>query len=136
MQCTMFVAGPSTKTTPSALTHGDTGTCRLTYRRAQPAYISAATQYNPLSLKYLEQHHRYARSRSARQFEISELTPSPTHCTIVIHLSPNNDGLINFLCETRCDEEQLEPTLGSARLYIGGSFKDETMSVGPTLYSW
>ena len=29
-------------------------------------------RYNPLSLKFLEQQHRYARSRPARPFEISE----------------------------------------------------------------
>ena len=41
-------------------------------------------RYNPLSMKSLEQHHRYARSRPARQFEINDLTQSPTHCTAVI----------------------------------------------------
>ena len=39
----LFVAGPSTKTKPSALSHGATGTIRqLTYRLTQTAYISAA----------------------------------------------------------------------------------------------
>ena len=49
------------------------------YRNHLPSDIPTDTdsihfscdRYNPLSLKYVEQLHRYARSRSARQFEIS-----------------------------------------------------------------
>ena len=60
--------------------------------RSMPTDISTGTysihfccdRYNPLSLKSLEQQHRYARSRPAIQCEISELAQSPTHCTIVI----------------------------------------------------
>ena len=82
----------------------------------------------PLSLKSVEQQHRYARSRPARQFEISEhyTVPDPQEFS---SLSPNKAGLLNFLCETWCDEEQLEPTLSSTRFYLGGGFKDETKSV-------
>ena len=85
-------------------------------------------RYTSLSVKYVEQQHRYARSRPARQFEISE------HYTVhdpqqFFSLSPNNAGLLNFLCETLCDEEQLQPTISSTRLYLGGGFKDETKSV-------
>ena len=104
----LFVSGPSTKTKPSALSHlGATGTiCRLTYRLAQTVNISV----------------------SARQVEISE------HYTVVnpqesFSLSHNNVGLLNFLCETWRDEEQLEPTLSLIRLYLGGGFKDETKGV-------
>ena len=85
-------------------------------------------RYNALSLKSVEQQHRYARSRPARQFEISEhyTVPDPQE---FFSLSPNKTGLLNFLCETWCDEEQLEPTLSSTRLYLGGGFKAETKSV-------
>ena len=62
-------------------------------------------------------------------------SPQPT-AQQLFSLSPYKDGLLNFLCETRCDEELLESTLGSTRLYIGGGFKYETNSVGPTLYNW
>ena len=44
-------------------------------------------------------------------------------------ISPNKAGLFNFLCERWCDEEQLEPTLSSTRLCLGGGFKDEMKSV-------
>ena len=60
----------------------------------------------------------YARSRQAKQFEISE------HCTVpnqqeLFSLSPNKAGLPQLpICERWRDEEQL-----------GGGFKDETKSV-------
>ena len=38
----------------------------------------------------------------------------------------NKVGLLNILCETWCDEEQLEPTLSSTRLHLGDGFMDET----------
>ena len=111
--------------------------CRLTYRLAQTRQHTFLLRqvYTPLSLKSLEQQHRYARSRPARPFEISDYytVPRPQQ---LFSLSPNKAGLLNFPCETRFDKEQLKPTLCSTRLYIGGGFKDETKSVGPTLYSW
>ena len=70
-----------------------------------------------MSLKYLEQQHRYPRSRLARQFEINEHYTVP-HQQELFSLSPNKAGLLNFLCERRSDEEQL-----------GGGFNDETKSV-------
>ena len=70
----------------------------------------------------------YALSRSARPFEISQhyTVPDPQY---LFSLSPNKAGLLNFLCERWCDEEQLEPTLSSTRSHVGGGFKDETKSV-------
>ena len=56
------------------------------------------------------------------------ITQSLTHNSNLFSLSPNKAGLLNFLCETWCDEEQLEPTLSSTRSYVGGGFKDETKS--------
>ena len=77
-------------------------------------------RYNHLSLKSLEQHHRYARSRSARQFEISKHYTVPNQQEL-FSLSPNKAGLLNFLCERWCDEELL-----------GGGFKDEMKSAHVT----
>ena len=112
------------------------------YRNHMPTDIPTGTdiihfccdRYNYFSLKSLEQQHRYARSRPARSFEISEhyTVPKPQY---FFSLSPNKAGVLNVLCETRCDEDQLEPNFVSTRLYLGGGFKDETKSVGPTLYS-
>ena len=70
----------------------------------------------------------YALSRPARPFEISQhyTVPDPQQ---LVSLSPNKAGLLSFLCETWCDEEQLEPTLSSTRSYVGGGFKEETKSV-------
>ena len=70
----------------------------------------------------------YAQSRPARPFEISQhyTVPDPQE---LFSLSPNKAGLLNFLCETWCDEKQLEPTISSTRSYVGGGFKDETKSV-------
>ena len=59
----------------------------------------------------------YARSQQAKQFEISEHYTVPNQQEL-FSLSPNKPGLLNFLCERWCDEEQL-----------GGGFKDETDSV-------
>ena len=79
-------------------------------------------KYSHLSLQSLEQQHRYARSRLARQFEINEHYTVP-HQQELFSVSPNKAGLLNFLCERWSDEEQL-----------GGGFKDETKSV--LVYSW
>ena len=61
------------------------------------------------------------------------ITQSPENNSYSLDLPSRPDF---FMCETRCDQEQLKPTLGSTRLYLGGGFKDETKSVGPTPYSW
>ena len=74
-------------------------------------------RYNHLSLKYLEQQHTYARSRQAKQVEISEHYTVPNQQEL-FSLSPNKPDFHTFLCERWCDEEQL-----------GGGFKDETKSV-------
>ena len=70
-----------------------------------------------------------------QDYEISEhyTVPKPQY---LFSLSPNKAVFLNVLCETSCDEEQLEPTRGSTRLYIGGGFNDETKSVAATRYSW
>ena len=44
-------------------------------------------------------------------------------------MAANKAELLNFLCETWSKEEQLSPTLGLTRLYLGGGFKEETNSV-------
>ena len=48
----------------------------------------------------------------------------------------NKAGLLNFLCETRSKEEQLAPTIGLSRLYLGGGSNEESWSVLITQGSW
>ena len=61
-----------------------------------------------------------------KEFSYHYAVPNPEQ---VFSLSPNNAGLLNFPCVRWCDEEQLEPALGSTRLFLGGGFKDETRGV-------
>ena len=44
-------------------------------------------------------------------------------------MAANKAELLNLLCETWSNEEQLSPTLCLTRLYLGGGFKEETKSV-------
>ena len=82
-------------------------------------------RYNPKSPKSSAQQHRYAGSRSARLFEVSEQYRAPDPHEF-FSVAANKAELLNFLCETWSNEEQLTPTLGLTRLYLGGGFKEET----------
>ena len=50
---------------------------------------------------------------------------------VLLHFSvlANQAGLLNFLCETRTEDDKLEPSMDSTRLYTGGGCKDEIKSV-------
>ncbi|KAJ4931779.1 hypothetical protein JOQ06_010219 [Pogonophryne albipinna] len=87
-----------------------------------------------LSLKSAEQEQRYARSKPAKVYEVSEqytaLDPKEFFA-----VSANKANLLSFLCEKWCADEQLEPGLGPTHLYLGGGFKEETKSVVLTAWS-
>ncbi|KAK1900297.1 Mitochondrial import inner membrane translocase subunit TIM21 [Dissostichus eleginoides] len=68
------------------------------------------------------------KSKPAKVYEVSEqytaLDPKEFFA-----VSANKANLLSFLCEKWCEDEQLEPGLGSTHLYLGGGFKEETKSV-------
>lgn len=85
-------------------------------------------KYSGTSLKSAEQEKRYARSKPAKVYEVSEqfTAPDPKEFFAV---SANKANLLSFLCDKWCENEQLEPVLGLTHLYLGGGFKEETKSV-------
>ncbi len=85
-------------------------------------------RYSGPSLKSAEQEKRYARSKPAKVYEVSEqfTAPDPKEFFAV---SANKANLLSFLCDRWCENEQLEPVLGPTHLYLGGGFKEETKSV-------
>ncbi|KAJ4932499.1 hypothetical protein JOQ06_010919 [Pogonophryne albipinna] len=85
-------------------------------------------KYSTTSLKSAAQEQRYARSKPAKVYEVSEqytaLDPNK-----FVAVSANKANLLSFLCEKWCADEQLEPGLGPTHLYLGGGFKEETKIV-------
>ncbi|KAJ4933448.1 hypothetical protein JOQ06_030276 [Pogonophryne albipinna] len=79
-------------------------------------------KYSTISLKSAEQEQRYARSKPAKVYEVSEQYTARDPNKFV-SVSPNKANLLNFLCEKWCEDEQLEPGLGPTHLYLGGGFK-------------
>ena len=72
--------------------------------------------------------HRYAGSGAPRVFQVSEQFQAPDPVNF-FSVSANKAGLLNFLCETWSEDEQMEPSMSSTRLYLGGGFNEETKSV-------
>ncbi|KAJ4940066.1 hypothetical protein JOQ06_026376 [Pogonophryne albipinna] len=83
-------------------------------------------RYSTTSLKSAEQEQRYARSKPAKVYEVSEqytaLGPKEFFA-----VSANKANLLSFHCQKWCADEQLEPGLGPTHLYLGGGFKEETV---------
>ena len=44
-------------------------------------------------------------------------------------VSANKANLLSFLCNEWCENDNLKSALGPTHLYMGGGFKEETMSV-------
>ncbi len=85
-------------------------------------------RYSEPSLKSAERQHRYGQSRQVKVFEVSELYKAPD-LQEFFSVSANKAALLSFLCETWSKNGQLNPSLGSTRLYLGGGFKEETKSL-------
>ena len=85
-------------------------------------------RYSRNSLKMAQQQHMYAGSGAPRVFQVSEQFQAPDPVNF-FSVSANKAGLLNFLCETWSEDEQMEPSMGSTRLYLGDGFNEETKSV-------
>lgn len=85
-------------------------------------------RYSRNSLKMAQQQHMYAGSGAPRVFQVSEQFQAPDPVNF-FSVSANKAGLLNFLRETWSEDEQMEPSMGSTRLYLGGGFNEETKSV-------
>ena len=85
-------------------------------------------RYSTTSLKTAEQEQRYARSKPAKVYEVSEQYTAPDPKKFVAVFA-NKANLLSFICEKWCEDEQLEPGLGPTHLYLGGGFKEEKKSV-------
>ena len=69
-------------------------------------------RYSRNSLKMAQQQHRYAGSGAPRVFQVSEQFQAPDPVNF-FSVSANKAGLLNFLCETWSEDEQMEPSMGS-----------------------
>jgi len=76
-------------------------------------------RYSAGGLKASEQHHRYARCRPGRQFEVCGQYKAPD-ADEFFSVSANKSELLNILCNMWSQDEQLAQSIGSTRLYLGG----------------
>ncbi|XP_030833483.1 uncharacterized protein LOC105441519 [Strongylocentrotus purpuratus] len=85
-------------------------------------------RYSGPSLKSAEQEHRYARSKPAREYEVSDhyTAPDPQEFFAV---AANKANLQNYLCEKWCENKHLDDNVGPTHLYLGGGFTEETKTV-------
>ena len=82
---------------------------------AQRSSTSAVTGTVGPSLKTPEQEHRYARPKSAKEYEVSMhyTAPDPREFFAV---SANKANLLRFLCDEWCENENLKSALGPTHL--------------------
>ena len=85
-------------------------------------------RYSDTSLKSREQGHRCARLKPGKVYEVSEQFQAPGPYE-VFAVSATKANLLSFLCENRCENEQVQSTFGSSQLYLGGGFTEQTKSV-------